>query len=564
MKNCKFLELSVLSISEKKARRIAFHPDATLLIGKNDTGKSSLIKTLYWTLGAEPGRVSQKWVSADARSALRFEVNQMRYTIVRSKRTFGIFDSDYRLLARFNSVTKELAPYLARMFDFDLQLRSNNDESSIAAPAYLYLPFYVDQDEGWGSPWGSFANLKQFSGYKQAVAEYHSGLKPNEYYIADNRVHQLKRAIEEPRNKRDTLEIIRGDMQERLNPGTFNIDLDAYKTEISELLAKCNALKIEEEKYRDRVTDCELRAANIEVQQEMLRRSREELSEDFEFAAGQPDSIVCPTCGHEHLNDFTNRFSIAVDEDRCLELVEALSQELVEIKKERDEAESLLNSSRASFEDAMLLLTKKQGEVSLHELIRNEGRREVGAIIESDLKRAQEQVEQVEGEIRKSTSERDRFMDRERRRELSARYRDLMERHLMKLNVNSVPESAYAKITSSISATGSDAPRLVLAYVYAILKMIREKNQHTFFPIVVDTVNQQEQDPENLKAMLRFIQSERPAGSQLIVGLVDSCGVDFDGTTVALTEKYSVLRKSEYGTVSDEVGPLLSKLFDQA
>ena len=47
MKNLRFQSLILLSRKEKAARRIAFDPKATLILGENDTGKSSLIKAIY-------------------------------------------------------------------------------------------------------------------------------------------------------------------------------------------------------------------------------------------------------------------------------------------------------------------------------------------------------------------------------------------------------------------------------------------------------------------------------------------------------------------------------------
>ena len=49
-----FKEIKILSRNEKRARIIKFHPKMNLIKGENHVGKSSLIKSIYYTLGAHP------------------------------------------------------------------------------------------------------------------------------------------------------------------------------------------------------------------------------------------------------------------------------------------------------------------------------------------------------------------------------------------------------------------------------------------------------------------------------------------------------------------------------
>jgi predicted ATPase len=52
MKNFFLSEILIYSAKERKAKRVKFHPKLTVILGKNDTGKSVLIKSIYphyWT-----------------------------------------------------------------------------------------------------------------------------------------------------------------------------------------------------------------------------------------------------------------------------------------------------------------------------------------------------------------------------------------------------------------------------------------------------------------------------------------------------------------------------------
>ena len=122
MKRLIFEELLMMSTHEKSARRVIFHPEVTLIQGTNDTGKSSLMKTIYQTFGATPPNVHQRWVGAAVKSAVKFSIDGTRYTILRDGKTYALFDSEGGTLGTYTSVTKELAPVLASLFAFRLRL----------------------------------------------------------------------------------------------------------------------------------------------------------------------------------------------------------------------------------------------------------------------------------------------------------------------------------------------------------------------------------------------------------------------------------------------------------
>lgn len=53
MKSIYFKSAHILSLRDKKGFAFKFSPDINIITGENDTGKSSFIKSLYHTLGAD-------------------------------------------------------------------------------------------------------------------------------------------------------------------------------------------------------------------------------------------------------------------------------------------------------------------------------------------------------------------------------------------------------------------------------------------------------------------------------------------------------------------------------
>ena len=102
MKNLFILELLLISHKEKKARRIQFDRRRTLIHGKNHTGKSSLIKSIYHTFGAEP-LINPKFQNANTTALVKFEINGLEYEILRTGKLFAIFNGYGELISKFDS-----------------------------------------------------------------------------------------------------------------------------------------------------------------------------------------------------------------------------------------------------------------------------------------------------------------------------------------------------------------------------------------------------------------------------------------------------------------------------
>lgn len=168
MQSLELQEMLLVSHLEKRARKVIFHPRATVIRGENDTGKSSIIKSIYHAFGAEPSNIHRRWKRANVSYLVKFSVDGTNYQIYRHGRSFSLF-SENELLGTYDSVTNELAPKLARILNFKLFLLRHDGEPATPPPAYLFLPFYIDQDIGWVKNWSSFEKLKQFKNWRKDV-----------------------------------------------------------------------------------------------------------------------------------------------------------------------------------------------------------------------------------------------------------------------------------------------------------------------------------------------------------------------------------------------------------
>jgi hypothetical protein len=553
MSNFIFKEMLLASFRERKARRIQFDPKVTIIRGNNETGKSSLIKSLVRTLGAEPAKVHPKWLEANVRSVVRFEVDAIPYAILRHGNSFAVFDGNGTALGQFQSVTRDLAPFLAKLFNFGLRLPDREGAFVALPPAYYLLPFYADQDASWSKARSGFSKLEQFSNWQRSVVEYHAGIRGNSFYEAQGKKLDAETRLNRLRRRRDGLKEVYAGLSKRFSAAQFNIDFSAYKQEVDELLVSCETLQKREEKYKAKVSALWNQSQILKTQLDIALHAREEAKLDFDYANSTGEHIDCPTCGAHYTNSFAERFSIAIDEDHCAGLALTLKDELSEVQRKL--AVEVESSMKVAEELAAIekLLAKREGEIALGDLIQQEGRRELREVMNDDLGGLL-RAEGVESSRIHDAEQQMKSLDsRERRKEVNGFYETKMRLFLNDLDVQSVQDKAIKKVDGTISDTGSELPRALLAQQFAMLHVIKKFGSAAFAPILLDSPNQQDQDDRHLDRILRFIRDRRPASTQLILALVDTPGVDFGGHEVVLDTKHRLLQEEDFAEVGNEV-----------
>lgn len=554
MKNLIFRELLVISETEKAARAIKFHPLMTVIQGENDTGKSSIVKSIYHALGAEPHNILDRWKNARTVSALNFVLDGTDYWLLRDDDSFTLFDHRKTVVRTFKSVTKELGPYFAKMFNFKILLsRSGEAPASQATPAFLFLPFYFDQDSSWTDNWAGFRQLQQFTNWRTDVALFHTGVRPAEYYAAKIERAEASQHLETAESERATVRTIRRRLEKDLPVAQFDVDLNAFRREVDELISESAELRAVEQKMRNRLVKLHTERETLLQEQAIAEVAMKELSSDFRFAADLPDSVECPTCGTTHTNNFLERFKIARDEEQCHELLASVRAHLEAVDSEIQATTQRMGEALARAERVSEILNRKRGDLTLHDIVRAEGKRELRTIVDADLTAIETRSASLRATAEDAVQRMSTFDSKKRRHEIVAFYLDRMREYLPALNVSGLSEKSFKKLDSRIKESGSDFPRALLAYYFSILHTIFKYSTSTFCPVVIDSPRQQDQDDSNWQAILEFIRDNRPPNTQTILALVDSGQVDLPGSRIVFSEKHHVLQKSEYARVSREV-----------
>lgn len=563
MKNLFISELLLLSLKEKKARRITFDRKRTLIYGKNHTGKSSLIKSIYKTFGAEP-LMNPKFENANVSALIKFEVDSRRYQILRDGKQFAIFDHEGNLLKRFSSVTKELGPYLADLFNFKPVFQSVHSDFIIPPPAFLFLPFYVDQDESWNKSWSSFKLLQQIKDYRNQSIHYHSGIRPNEYFTTKKEIQEFIKIIEETDKEQKVTNKVLSDIKNKLSQTEFNIDIDSFKAEITELLTQAESLKAIETNLKQELHDLYHLKAAYDAQINIVKQAIIESHNDLKFASEKlPDVISCPTCGAEYENSFSDRFQIATDEQKSKELLLELTKEAKDIDNKIEIENSKLTKTISEVTKIDNILQQKKGDISLHDIIENAGKNQVKDLFSERYRELTNILVENAREKERLEAKLKSYESKERKEEIINFYTSTLSSFLKKLDVHSLHFDDYKAITSKIESkeTGSSRPRALIAYYFSFFYLMQKYSSSTYCPLIVDSPNQQDQDVEHIDKIMKFINQNQPKDSQLILGLAETYGEDFNCKIIELKEKYQLLNKDDFDSVNDELSDKLQALW---
>lgn len=562
MKRLSFERLELLSLTERKARTIDFHPKLTIISGMNGVGKSSIIKSLYWTLGAAPQAIHRDWVAANVKSRLYVRIDDASYSVVRDGRQLAMFDAAGRKLISTNSITHEFGPFLANMLDFGLTLLNRQNEPEIPPPAYAFLPFYMDQDGGWERPLSSFDRLTQYANFKRAVIEYHSGIKPNEFYKISVEKTIATRLKAEALSERNTVAGVIAKLG--LDPVFQGIELsvDDHDAAIEALLVRLTKLRDTRQRRASKLAEVVDERLLLEEQIELARAAARELGADANWAASDGREVIaCPTCGTDHRNDFRHRFSILADRDQCFEFVASSLDKIDDLAKKARDVEKEMVSTDLIIGEVQATLESERGRVTLREVIENEGRRQAMSLFAEQMSELDEKIGGLESSITDMETALKKFNKRQHREQREMFYADKMRSNIDKLNVLNPDYDAVSKITGRIIETGSEQPRLLLAYELALLATIQEFSTAFTAPMVIDSPNQQDQDDANARSIINLIIDTRHPKGQTILGTVSLHGIDpGDASVVVLDEKRSVLRVAEFENVSASLRPVLETI----
>lgn len=195
MRRMKLIKLLVLNKQKNEAREITFKDGLNIIYGENKTGKSSLIKSIFYTLGCE-SPVEKEWKELISDYILEFSFNGNQYIVHRRDNSYSILNKkNYEFIIE-NSDYTEFCINFMRIFNINIKLIHKSTNSELPIPPAAILNYhYIDQDDGWNYKIpNSFSNVKHYKDIKNVI-RYVAGEHNNKYFALKATVSKIKTEI---------------------------------------------------------------------------------------------------------------------------------------------------------------------------------------------------------------------------------------------------------------------------------------------------------------------------------------------------------------------------------
>ena len=541
-------KLYIFSPQEKKSKMVEFKTGKNIITSSqkdgSKRGKSTLTKSIYYTLGADCF-FDDKWNISDKMYILDFTVNKESYYIFRFDRLFKVYSRDnFKELFKTN-LREEIAKYLKTIFNFAVQLpnkQTNNLE--ITPPAFNYLLNYIDQDKIDGTNFNSFRNLKQYSDYKENVLYYHFNVYNEEYYNAIKCIEKFSKK----RKVLDTQVKLNKDMIAKIDRNTNNVD---YSINIENLNIEMNESKAEYRKIIDVLNKIKKRLMKLRNEKEDLVIELEELkifNKSCEKNVKELNNHICPHCKSQIKDNLDEKIKIYSEIDDIVFLKCEIESNILKIQRKIElEEEKYKNGLERlkEYENRFKINTK-----DINDIIKYKGLIELKNSLYSEISKDNEEIAQIDESIKKLNSIKASYVSK--KKNINKKYSELMRIDKAHFGLKEIDENSFSNINRELNAGGSNKPIITLMWYMNLLKFKNEFNSEAIkFPLILDSPNNAESDDDKEECLFRYLFNELESETQLIVSTL---GFDkenykefkFENIIELTNDKYKLLSEDEY------------------
>lgn len=555
MKRIRFKELALMSYNGV-ARRINLNNDLVILAGGNESGKSSILKTLYHTLGATVHPFAQRWDEANVISLLKFTVDGVNFKAVRLANDVYVFNPDGTL--RFHeSDRQKIAVKVSELFGIPPFHKDRTGIEITLPVGCLFMPFYIDQDHGWDQPWNSFLRL---DGSKHNAMMFHVGAINEDYYsfksLLDAAELKLKGIVEEIMGSNKFKNTF---LNRYKDVGKLPFTDEDFQRGIDDVLSRLSELKEEQNKILQELEKLYGIRYSYQFNINQLKENIKEIDKDFKYALKSPHELCCPMCGAMVENGPYERFRMLDDRDRCKNLLIENNRRLEQVNVRISEKEKLSAEIKKKIEELQEAINKKTERVSLEEMFIEKMKEHVETVMTETVDALIADKVKCESEIAYYKNNLKMVSKDDVRLTIQKEFDNYMRSTLRRLGLERNESQKHYSLGGKVKTTGSNIVKMVIAYTYAYYYVMMKHNCPVFAPIVIDEPKQNGLDDNGFSSIIDFIIHSRPADSQLILSLTDSelKMLTEDFNPIMLHSGQDVMKEDEYSSVKDEIEELV-------
>lgn len=562
MRSLQFQRLVLISDSKRLANQFTFPKRLNLITGEdNSIGKSTLAKSLLWSLGCDPV-IDEEWKSNDIKSILYFTINNKEYFSCRGSHSIilGAIDGEAK---RYTHITGDFSQDLSDLVNFKMKLPNRTDgKLETPPPAYYFLPFYIDQIKSWSSPWDSFENLGQYANWKKTLIKYFTGYLKPEHFELEEEIYEYSEAKKESTAKIEKFQSAVDVIVD--NSADITIALDNEK--FSEIQKEINTELQEFIDYQRRLYDAQATITSniydLEKQYELATSSANELEEDYKFAVESipTDHLECPLCGTLHDNSLTNRALLLSEKDSLLDEANSIASEIEALRSSLFELNEVARFATNEIEriNKKYLTDDNAGEKTLiTQVIDAISKEKVSRSIQVKIDNEDLKISKANNSVAELKKDQRKLLSNKDKEELNSSFMSKLLGNIEALGSTGVNLSKVKSPTDYKQLLGggaAEAARGLLAYQLSVLQQINIAKTCIVPPFVIDTPNQQEQAGHRYETVIKEIMRSIPEDYQIILCAMENNALNEfknDANVITLNSE-KLLNSSQYDSLRSE------------
>lgn len=248
-------EIIILDYSNQKANKFHFGSRSNLIISNlNEAGKSSLIKSIYYALGANVSTFPVGWEYKKYIFQVKALINKIEIII---KRQDKIFTIQYNEKKEIYSNEKDFSEWFQKLMGMRMELQIiSSKKLSLAYMNAVLTPYFIDQDNSWSSFYkNAIEGVGMYRGQPKVIFEKILGLSDTNLQNMESEKTQeeeLKKTLVLKISQVDSVYKNYQDQKQVTKAPTENFE--KLKEEISDYLKITDELSKSIENYTEKLT----------------------------------------------------------------------------------------------------------------------------------------------------------------------------------------------------------------------------------------------------------------------------------------------------------------------
>lgn len=510
--------VNIIDYKNKQSRKIIFSSKLNIVTSKETSrGKSSIIRAIYHAFGANAA-YDNVFEAYDKVFIIEFTFNHA-YKIIRFKNTYTIY-KDNEIVLKSRNNYKELSKFYEIEFNSSIYLTDKQNNFDIAPVAYLFIPYFLDQDKSWKNEIIPFLNTEQFTDDQLInLYYYHLGALDTNFYDYNRQLLKINRDIKDYNEtiKRYQDELIK--LKKVYDISGVSTDEASVQSSILIMKAELEEALLVKKDAEKLLFGTENELVNLDNQIKSIEKLLIEQRKSLEKMENEKKEHIkyCKICGAEiDLTQFDD-YQINYNSEFLKEKKKSLTYDKIQLEEKLFDYRKVYKDKSALVQE----LSKKYNDSN--NLFEKYVRARAVSII---IKDQEQKLFELFNKVSKITYESEGLKAKiseydKKKREVNRSFVDTYYEELLKLEVVRVNRGSIKNFKKYI-LSGSQYVRSTLAFFITYLRLKEKFNPQMYnFPLLLDSPFEGDQDGDNRGQIVSSIM-DYYNGQQLIIGIRDA------------------------------------------